>query len=563
MTLSPSENESPELCGRPSSGSIAFKPIDLDSKNKIQSDDFVSIETALAATGFGIYNYYLIVIVGVISGGLLVELFAIGMYLPVTDCDIKLSAQEKGIVTAAQLAGVLSSCYFWGFMGDIKGRRKTMVPAVMIAFLTDVVTSFLSDFWSIAAFRYLNGFFIAVTCTIPFTYLGEFHTKELRSKAIMYANVVYSLSIAVVIFVAWLVINQEWKLNIPFLGIVFKPWRLHLIVNFLLVFMCGIILAFMPESPKFTLLEGKQEETIEVLRNIFRRNHRNAQNEYPFTRIQQEKSSHQWNLVTSETCSFLGIARQIWNQTVPLLKPPFLQRTAFLSLILFIFFFTMRGMYPWYTFIVNNVAEYQNLYPNRTTMCNMLATMAEYKSFVMENKEEECKETLATSTYIYNLILEALFLSISITLSVLVRYTDKLYILFINLIITGICGVLSAYVMDPQAAVFLFSMLQSGATSVGIFNVVTVELFPTSLRATAGCMVFIIGCLGGIIGANVVAVLLETACEIAFVLSGGCVLLAAILSLGLIPMVRRILKQEESIEEKNVKKVKVATTSNN
>ncbi|CAD7090487.1 unnamed protein product [Hermetia illucens] len=550
MELSPSENEAYESCERSNSGSVPNSN-DLDAKEKTQSDDLVSIETALEATGFGMYNYYLIILVGVISGGLFVELFALGMYLPVTDCDIKLSAQEKGVITAVQLAGVLSSCYFWGFMGDIKGRRKTIIPAVMIAFLTDVVTSFLSDFWSIAAFRYINGFFIAATCTIPFTYLGEFHTKEMRSKAIMYANVVYSLSIAVIIFLAWLVINQEWKLNIPFLGIVYKPWRLHLIVNFLLVFICGIILTFMPESPKFTLLEGKQEQTLTVLRNIYKRNNRNAKDEYPFTRIRQEEGTNQWTLNASEMCSFFGIVRQIWNQTVPLLKPPFLQRTTFLSLILFIFFFTMRGVYPWYTTIVNDVAEYQNLYTNHTTMCNIMSTVAEYKSLKSESEKIECKETLATTTYIYNLILEALFLSISITMSILVRYIDKFYILFVNLSITGTCGILSAYVIDPQAAVFLFSILQAGATCIGIFNVVTVELFPTNLRATAGCMVFIIGCVGGILGANVVATLLETTCEIAFVLSGGCILLAGILSLGLIPIVRRILRQEESIEEKN------------
>lgn len=69
-----------------------------------------------------------------------------------------------------------------------------------------------------------------------------------------------------------MVINQDWRLPIPFLGITYKPWRLFVIVCGLPGFLAGLSMFFLPESPKFLLSIQKEEETIAVLEKMYKMN---------------------------------------------------------------------------------------------------------------------------------------------------------------------------------------------------------------------------------------------------------------------------------------------------
>lgn len=114
-----------------------------------------------------------------------------------------------------------------------------------------------------------------------YAYLGEFHTNQARSKAIMGAAVIFAIAVLLIPGCAWLVINQSFQIYIPFLDIVYKPWRLFLLVCGIPSLICALCLFVIPESPKYTLLYKGQAETIQILSRIYSINTGNARETYP------------------------------------------------------------------------------------------------------------------------------------------------------------------------------------------------------------------------------------------------------------------------------------------
>lgn len=66
-----------------------------------------------------------------------------------------------------------------------------------------------------------------------------------------------------------LIINLKFAYTIPLIGTVFTPWRLHVLVCGIPSLIAGVCLLKFPESPKFTLSQGNQTETIEILKTIY------------------------------------------------------------------------------------------------------------------------------------------------------------------------------------------------------------------------------------------------------------------------------------------------------
>lgn len=105
-----------------------------------------------------------------------------------------------------------------------------------------------------------------------YAYLGEFHIDRTRSRAMMISSFIFALGAMLMPFLSFMVINQDWRLPIPFLDITYKPWRLFVIVCGLPGFLAGLSMFFLPESPKFLLSIQKEKETIAVLEKMYKMN---------------------------------------------------------------------------------------------------------------------------------------------------------------------------------------------------------------------------------------------------------------------------------------------------
>lgn len=123
------------------------------------------------------------------------------------------------------------------------------------------------------------------------------------------------------------------------------------------------------------------------------------------------------------------------------------------------------------------------------------------------------------------------------------NYYPFFEIVFI-MVVTGLSGVLCMITDIPIIQVYSFTALMSSGIPISVINAATVELYPTALRwvflfsfvhffhvkwylknrAMAMCISLMFGRLGGVVGANTVALLLDNHCQSAFYLSGSSLL---------------------------------------
>jgi hypothetical protein len=80
---------------------------------------------------------------------------------------------------------------------------------------------------------------------------------------------------------AWLIIPQAWTLDLPWLHLIFRPWRIFVILNAVPSIIAASTLFLLPESPKFLFTNAKKEEAVEVLRRMFTLNTGRNAKEYP------------------------------------------------------------------------------------------------------------------------------------------------------------------------------------------------------------------------------------------------------------------------------------------
>lgn len=117
-----------------------------------------SFEDALNKTGFGKFNFYLIIICGLVLGCGFLETSSVGLVLPIAQCELNLTNFDKGLIGSMGYVGIILSSHFWGFMADTRGRKKAMIPALLLTFVFSVISAFSKSVWFLAFFRFLNGF---------------------------------------------------------------------------------------------------------------------------------------------------------------------------------------------------------------------------------------------------------------------------------------------------------------------------------------------------------------------------------------------------------------------
>lgn len=69
-------------------------------------------------------------------------------------------------------------------------------------------------------------------------------------------------------------------MELSWFNIVYKPWRLLIVVLALPSGIGAVAIYFFCESPKFLFNSGRSDEALEVLRHIYKVNHRGSKEEY-------------------------------------------------------------------------------------------------------------------------------------------------------------------------------------------------------------------------------------------------------------------------------------------
>lgn len=196
----------------------------------------------------------------------------------------------------------------------------------------------------------------------------------------MMTSVITAMACLFLPVMVWLVINQDWQFDIPWIGITYKPWRLFFIACSFPNLIAFFMLIFLPESPKFVLsTQGDEFGAYKILQKIHRMNlfgkcDANSSAFEVFEMIEEPESieSRKRQLLHSQKSRFPFLT-SVWMQTIPLFRPPYLLSTIILCGIQFSLYAISSGMFMFFADILNRMAiNLKDIPDAKMPMCDVI-----------------------------------------------------------------------------------------------------------------------------------------------------------------------------------------------
>ena len=141
-----------------------------------------------------------------------------------------------------------------GPLGDRIGRKPVLVYAALIISVFGLITALCNSFIPLVFVRFMVGFGIG-GLTVPFDILAEFLPIENRGRYLLMIEYFWtfgSMSVPVVAYFTFEVIFS-WRLFVVICAI---PCIISLVIS----------IKYVPESPRWLITKGRNDEAIEILR---------------------------------------------------------------------------------------------------------------------------------------------------------------------------------------------------------------------------------------------------------------------------------------------------------
>ncbi|XP_075230659.1 synaptic vesicle glycoprotein 2B-like [Lycorma delicatula] len=499
----------------------------------VTSQQSVDFETAITYTGYGKFNYMLLFIAFPAACSTFFDTSVMSFTLPVTSCDLQLNDFNKGCLNGAIYAGMILSAFLWGFLSDNFGRQRLLVIGYFLDTLCNIGASLSQTFILLLTFKFLSGFVICGPYSIFMAYLSEMFNGKYRDSIIMCSGIFISIGGIILPALAWIIIPQRihWEL---FNGaIIINSWRVFILVATLPSFISGILTSFCVESPKFLLAKGRKEEALEVFRTMYSINTGMPSESYPVKRLRDEQglSTNNENIKTATAAindeksnKLLHVLHRAWIQVTVLFRRPYVGHSLIIFGIQFGALMALNNLRLWMPLLFHRIHKgAENL--GDSNICDVINLHANTTEVHTGKHSESCNQMRVDSTIYTNMVWVSVLTSVTFVLaSYLVRKIGKKKLL----IVTYLIGSAAAYAyvwVDTKytlliSSVFIASMQ---ASTVGILGV-TVELFPTDLRAMAVSLTMMFGRFGVLLGSLTMPLFMNMNCWVPFTGIGSIVL---------------------------------------
>lgn len=174
-----------------------------------------------------------------------------------------LSPAQTGWAISSALVGCLVGAFASDYCSDTFGRKKSMALAALLFLASAVGTALPETFSMFAIFRIVGGVGVGLASMVVPMYIAEIAPSEKRGELVAYNQLAIVVGIVVVYFVNFLIAlqgNAEWNLNFG--------WRWMFGSEAIPAVFYLTLILFIPESPRWLLKQGRQDEAVSVLKKF-------------------------------------------------------------------------------------------------------------------------------------------------------------------------------------------------------------------------------------------------------------------------------------------------------
>jgi SP family xylose:H+ symportor-like MFS transporter len=214
---------------------------------------------------------------GIISGGLvlLVTIWAVSFLsksIPTEGSALQGTADIiKGFVIASALIGCIIGGALAGFISKSLGRKNGLIIAA-VAFFISAIGAWKPESFNIFGtlpvfsfyfYRIIGGIGVGIASMISPMYIAEIAPAESRGKLVSFNQFAIIFGMQVIYFVNYFIAkqgNDQWLVN--------EGWRWMFLSGAIPAGLFLILLLFVPETPRFLVMKGKDDKALKVLNKI-------------------------------------------------------------------------------------------------------------------------------------------------------------------------------------------------------------------------------------------------------------------------------------------------------
>ncbi|XP_072929424.1 synaptic vesicle glycoprotein 2A-like [Epargyreus clarus] len=463
----------------------------------------LSFEEAFELTGHGKFNHFVLLTCGLIMLNVSMESVGMSYVITAAECELELTSEHKGLINAAAFIGIIVTSFLWGYLGDRFGRRAVMLPAMLASAVFSVASSFSTNVWTLLILRMLTGCLISASSATVYAYLGEMHISSRRAAAIAWGSAFISFSFIILPGLAWLIIPGKWSWSL--FGFRVVPWRAFVWSWCAPGLLAAVALLLLPESPRYLLVSGGPEKALPVLEKMYFWNHGTSAEKFPVEKI----------TTSSDLGQRGGFVGALQNITL-LCRPPLLRCVAISHISMFAVFMLSSGLYVWVPDILNSILR--NTSEQQISICEIIHNKFE----VARNLTLvaiKCESEVSVGVFPISMSMGVIFAITYLAIGVFIDRIGQKTLYSGIMIVCGAATVAAAHSPHGLGAALLVLALCAGCAA-SILAAIAVDVFPTTLRAMAMCVMYMVGRAGAALGANLLGAALDTRCAAAFAALG-------------------------------------------
>ncbi|CAG5957655.1 unnamed protein product [Menidia menidia] len=487
----------------------------------------LNYEEAVELTGFGLFHWLLLVVCGWANASDAVEILCVSFLLPTARCDLLLSSSDMGLLTASIFLGMMVGGYMWGYLADQRGRRKVLVVSLTVNGLFGGLASFAPWFWLFLLLRFISGIGVGGSIPVIFSYFSEFMPRLKRGAMISALATFWMAGNILAAGLAWMVIPRTWAhVSLGYLD--FQSWRLFVVLCSVPSITSALLFKLlMPESPKFLMEAGREEEAIHVFKVMFKLNSQGKDRTFPEFGLCSASEQRDEPEVKARGSQRKGLTRILKKGFVPIKQiftGPLKSRSIVLLIIFYCISFGYYGLWMWFPELFERVED------GGSPCANV--------SLPSPLRNQSCYP-VKTAVYMEGFAIAASNLPGNIFTILIMDNVGGKMLLSGSLIVSSL-SVFFIYVVQTKAQSLVLSCVFSGVSVIAwnAMDVLGTELYPTQLRSSALGFFTGVGRVAAIMGNITFGKLVDTNCAVPVLLVSALLLTGGLVAL-LLPQTRQ------------------------